>query len=80
VIGGLVLYQNAVRTIVSSKVAVLSPAPQSVLDATTVSQQVGLLSNDALTVAVMRQQGLVNIASNDSDFDRVPGITRYAAV
>jgi predicted nucleic acid-binding protein len=79
-IGGLVLFQNAVQTIVSSKVVVLSPAPQSVLDATTVSQQVGMLSNDALTVALRRQQGFVNIASDDGDFDRVPGITRYASV
>jgi predicted nucleic acid-binding protein len=80
VISGLVLFQNSVQTIISSKVVVLSPTPQSVLDATTVSQQVGLLSNDALVVAVMRHQGLVSIASNDSDFDRAAGITRYAAV
>jgi predicted nucleic acid-binding protein len=36
-----------------------------------------LLSNDALIVAVMRAQGLTNVASHDADFDRVPGITRY---
>jgi hypothetical protein len=29
-------------------------------------------------VAVMRQQGLTNLASEDGDFDRVPGIIRYA--
>jgi predicted nucleic acid-binding protein len=37
-----------------------------------------LLHNDALIVAVMRHHGLTNIASEDADFDRVPGITRYA--
>jgi predicted nucleic acid-binding protein len=43
-----------------------------------VSRQIGLLSNDALVVAVMRDQGLTQLASNDADFDRVPGLTRYA--
>jgi len=43
-----------------------------------VSQQTGLLHNDALIVAVMRVHGLTNLASADPDFDRVPGITRYA--
>jgi predicted nucleic acid-binding protein len=41
------------------------------------NQQFGLLSNDALIVAVMQANGLTNLASNDADFDRVPGIIRY---
>jgi predicted nucleic acid-binding protein len=42
------------------------------------SQLHGLLSNDALVVAIMEAHGLSHLASNDADFDRVPGITRYA--
>jgi predicted nucleic acid-binding protein len=42
-----------------------------------VSRQTGLLCGDALVVAVMQTQGLVHLASNDADFDRVPGLTRY---
>jgi predicted nucleic acid-binding protein len=49
-------------------------------DATLVSQQTGLLTNDGLVVAVMRQHGLDALASHDADFDRVPGLTRYAPV
>jgi predicted nucleic acid-binding protein len=45
--------------------------------AAAVSQQTGLLSNDALIVALMREHGLSILASNDADFDRVPGIARY---
>ena len=44
------------------------------------SQQTGLLSNDALLIAVMQANGLTNLASHDSDFDRVPGLTRYTPV
>jgi predicted nucleic acid-binding protein len=43
-----------------------------------ISQQTGLLHNDALVIAVTRAHGLTNFASADPDFDRVPGITRYA--
>lgn len=49
-----------------------------VFAATALSQQHGLLTGDALVVAVMRQHGLTHLASLDDDFDRVPGITRYA--
>ncbi len=45
-----------------------------------VSRQYGLLTNDALVISVMRQQGLTLLASHDADFDRVPGLTRYAPV
>jgi predicted nucleic acid-binding protein len=44
------------------------------------SIQFGLLTNDALIVAVMQDNGLNALASLDADFDRVPGITRYAPV
>jgi predicted nucleic acid-binding protein len=37
-----------------------------------------LLTGDALIVAVMQAHGLSHLASNDTDFDRVPGLTRYA--
>jgi predicted nucleic acid-binding protein len=39
-----------------------------------------VLTNDALIVAVMQDNGLTTLASLDADFDRVPGITRYAPV
>jgi predicted nucleic acid-binding protein len=42
------------------------------------SRQFGLLCGDALVVAVMQAHGLVHLASKDTDFDRVPGLTRYA--
>ncbi|HEX5445241.1 MAG TPA: PIN domain-containing protein [Pirellulales bacterium] len=49
-------------------------------DAALISQQHGLLSGDALIVATMRHFGLALLASHDADFDRVPGLTRYASI
>ena len=48
--------------------------------ATAVSTRYGLLTGDALLVAVMQHHGLTHLASHDADFDRVPGISRYAPV
>jgi predicted nucleic acid-binding protein len=53
--------------------------PPSLIDtAAQISKQTGLLSNDALIVAVMQANGLTRLASHDADFDRVPGIIRHA--
>jgi predicted nucleic acid-binding protein len=37
------------------------------------------LCGDATIVAVMRDHGLTGVASEDADFDRVSGITRYGS-
>jgi predicted nucleic acid-binding protein len=37
-----------------------------------------VLTNDALIVAAMQANVLTNLASNDKDFNRVPGLVRYA--
>jgi predicted nucleic acid-binding protein len=57
---------------------VLSVGKNHVSLAPDVSRQTGLLCGDAVVVAVMQAHGLVHLASNDADFDRVPGLTRYA--
>jgi predicted nucleic acid-binding protein len=39
-----------------------------------VSRDVGLLTNDATMIAMMRQMGMRDLATNDAVFDSVPGI------
>jgi predicted nucleic acid-binding protein len=70
-------FRQAIDSILQSNLRALAVAPRLVGLAAAVSQQVGLLSNDALIVAVMQANGLTKLASSDQDFDRVPGITRY---
>jgi predicted nucleic acid-binding protein len=77
-IQSLALFRQAVEGVLQFGVQVVSVTPEHVLAAAAISQQHGLLSGDALVVAVMREHGLVHLASNDADFDRVPGLTRYA--
>jgi len=45
-------------------------------DAVTLSTSARLDIEDAVHYSVMRQTGTNEIASNDSDFDRVPDVTR----
>jgi predicted nucleic acid-binding protein len=72
------LFRQAIAKIPQLGVRILTVPEPLVEAATGVSHQTGLLSNDALIVAVMRANGLSHLASNDADFDRVPGLTRYA--
>ncbi len=74
----LASFQQAVERILQSRIQVLTIPVPLMAAGTRISRQTGLLSNDALIVAVMQTNGLTNLASSDLDFDRVPGLTRYA--
>ncbi|SRR5216683_6638945 len=73
-------FRQAVERVPQLGIQVLTIPSSLIAAAAVISQQHGLLSNDALVVAVMQANGLTNLASNDADFDRVPGLTRYAPV
>lgn len=72
-------FQQAIEEIPRFNIDVVSVHAANVQEAALVSQQYGLLSGDALVLAVMRGLGLSQLASFDSDFDRVSDITRVAA-
>jgi predicted nucleic acid-binding protein len=71
-------YRQAIDEIGLLGIRVLDTTGRLVSRAADTSRQFGLLGGDALTVAVMNEHGLTHLASNDADFDRVPGLTRYA--
>ncbi len=74
----LASFRQAIEDIPRFGIQLLATLPSLVERATTLSQQYGLLSGDALIVAIMQHHGLSHLASHDADFDRVPGLTRYA--
>jgi predicted nucleic acid-binding protein len=73
-------FRNALNTIDAIGIHILPVHGQSILSACDLSLQYGLLSGDALVVAMMQTNGLTHLASNDADFDRVPGIIRFGPV
>jgi hypothetical protein len=74
----LTSFRQAIEDLCIGRLQILAIAPAMVPTSAALSQQIGLLSNDAAVVAIMQCSGLTRIASNDPDFDRVPGLTRYA--
>jgi predicted nucleic acid-binding protein len=76
----LTQFRSAIETILRSQIHVFTIGPALFADAVVLSQQHGLMTNDALILAVMQTNGLSKIASEDADFDRVPGIIRYAPI
>ena len=74
----LTRFRQVVDEIPGFGIQVLPITMRLISAAAAISQQHGLLSGDALVVAVMREHGLVHLASHDADFDRVPGLTRYS--
>lgn len=71
-------FRQAIDEVVHGNLRILILTPDMLVNAMALCQQIGLLTNDALIVAVMQANNLTNLASTDADFDRVPGLTRYA--
>jgi predicted nucleic acid-binding protein len=76
----LVRFRHAIDDVAQTGLHVLPVDFSLIAAGTALSQQYGLLTGDALVIAIMRQHHLTNLASLDADFDRVPGITRYSPV
>lgn len=74
----LVQYRQSLHDLQAIPITVLPVTGALVTRAADLSHQYGLLTNDALIVAVMQDHGLTHLASLDADFDRVPAIIRYA--
>lgn len=71
-------YRQAIDEIALVGVQVVPVTGGLVSLAADVSTHTGLLSSDALIVAIMRHHGIAHLASRDADFDSVSGITRYS--
>ena len=59
------------------RIRVLPLRWREIVLAAELTQRYHLLTNDALIVATMRAHRLTHLASNDRDFARVPGLTRW---
>jgi predicted nucleic acid-binding protein len=73
-------FKVALDQISQSRMQVLDVPLATLQSAALIGRQTGLLINDALIVALLQQYGLTRLASHDADFDRVPGLTRFAPV
>ena len=79
-IAKLTIFRQAIASVPQLKIQVISITQPLLEAATLASQQFELLNGDALVIVVMQAHGLTHLASNDADFDRVPGLTRYEPI
>jgi len=77
VIKGLSDYNLAVRQIPRMGVRVKALTPNIVKESETVRLQYGLLTNDSVSVAMMRKLRLTVIATHDSDLLRIADLRAY---
>jgi predicted nucleic acid-binding protein len=74
---GLMNHAQVAATVRSLRLPVEAITLELLARGADVSSQKRLLTNDALTLAVMEKLGVTILATNDDDFDAVEGITVY---
>jgi predicted nucleic acid-binding protein len=67
-------YKSILRDITQAKVMILPLTYRDLHASKQYREQYGLLTNDSLLLAVMRREQIHYLATNDPDFERVPGI------
>lgn len=77
-IASLTDYWRDTERILDLNILFLSTNERILRNAQSERQQSGLLTNDSMIVSCMRSYGITNLATNDTDFERVSGITVYS--
>jgi len=73
----LVGHQSIAQKIASFKLEIISPDINTIERSQQMKRRYGFLSNDALSLQIMEDLKISNLASNDSDFERVNFVTLY---
>ena len=77
VIKGLREYNQAVQQIPRMRIRVRTITPAMVRASEAIRVQEGLMTNDSVTVALMRKMGVTDVATADADFNNVSHIRVY---
>ncbi len=73
----LVNHQGIPLKIASFNLEIISPGIEAIVRSQQMKKRYGFLSNDALTLQIMEDLNIKNLASNDTDFERVDFLTLY---
>jgi predicted nucleic acid-binding protein len=65
-------HAEVVGELQAMKVAIAAVTPDLLRDAEALFAEYGLLTNDSITVALMRRLSLADLATKDDDFDDIP--------
>ncbi len=73
----LVIHQSIPAKIRSFNLEIISPDIETLVRSQQIKRKYGFLSNDALSVQILEDLRINNLATNDSDFERVDFIKVY---
>ena len=73
----LITHHIIPEKIASFNLEIISPDINTIQRSQQMKRRYGFLSNDALSLQIMEDLKINNLASNDSDFERVNSITLY---
>jgi len=73
----LSIYAQDVRDLLDGGLTVETVRPEDFLVALEIQEQRGLLTNDALNLAVAKRLGIHEIATTDKSFDAIQGVIAY---
>jgi predicted nucleic acid-binding protein len=73
----LTQYQEDVSEILQMNLTILDLTLKVVRKSAEIRKEEGLLTNDSIVVACMREQGLTKLATADRDFDHLSGLEIY---
>ncbi|UCE17776.1 MAG: PIN domain-containing protein [Gemmatimonadota bacterium] len=71
-IQNLTQYSTIPQRILDFGTQIFTISYQTILDSQTWRENYGLMVNDSITAALMDRNGIKNLATNDTDFDRIP--------
>ena len=77
VVKQLVKHLTVPQKISELNIEIIQTTLKNVVDSQLNKTKYGFLSNDALTLKIMEDVGIANIASNDSDFKRIEWLKFY---
>jgi predicted nucleic acid-binding protein len=70
----------AVNEIREMGISFIPAEPQDIFTSQSIQAKYGFLTNDSINIQLMLKHSILNIASNDSDFERVDFITLYKPI
>jgi len=77
VVKKLVMHQTVPGKIAAFNLEIISPGIGTIERSQQMKRRYGFLSNDALSLQIMEDLEINNLASKDSDFERIPFIRLY---
>lgn len=73
-IQNLSLYKTILRDLVQARINILSLTYRDLHTSKQYRDNYGLMTNDSIILAVMKRERIQHLATNDADFERIPGI------